>query len=110
MFSLAGMKVLVVGIANAQSIAYGCARAMRQQGADLAGCGLTLHDLIEHKLCLLPCQGDTFLYVGNGMLNRVVSFRHALTLQKVFQHGMAMFGQDGFGVKLHAKGRVLDVT
>lgn len=36
MFSLEGMKVLVVGIANDQSIAYGCARAMRQQGADLA--------------------------------------------------------------------------
>ncbi len=36
MFSLSGKKVLVVGIANAQSIAYGCARAFRQQGADLA--------------------------------------------------------------------------
>ncbi|MBK43961.1 MAG: enoyl-[acyl-carrier-protein] reductase FabI [Roseovarius sp.] len=36
MFSLDGMKALVVGIANDQSIAYGCARAMRAQGADLA--------------------------------------------------------------------------
>ncbi|WP_319772443.1 enoyl-ACP reductase FabI [Breoghania sp.] len=36
MFSLSGKKVLVVGIANTQSIAYGCARAFRQQGADLA--------------------------------------------------------------------------
>lgn len=36
MFSLDGMKALVVGIANDQSIAYGCARALRQQGADLA--------------------------------------------------------------------------
>lgn len=36
MFSLAGKKVLVVGIANDQSIAYGCARAMRAQGAHLA--------------------------------------------------------------------------
>ncbi|MEO0823129.1 MAG: enoyl-ACP reductase FabI [Pseudomonadota bacterium] len=36
MFSLAGKKALVVGVANDQSIAYGCARAFREQGADLA--------------------------------------------------------------------------
>ena len=36
MCSLDGMKALVVGVANDQSIAYGCARAMRAQGADLA--------------------------------------------------------------------------
>ncbi|MGH1454150.1 MAG: enoyl-ACP reductase FabI [Paracoccaceae bacterium] len=36
MFSLSGQKVLVVGIANEQSIAYGCAKALRAQGADLA--------------------------------------------------------------------------
>ena len=36
MFSLKGQKVLVVGIANDHSIAYGCARAFREQGADLA--------------------------------------------------------------------------
>lgn len=36
MFSLAGQKALIVGIANDQSIAYGCARAMRQMGADIA--------------------------------------------------------------------------
>lgn len=36
MFSLSGSKALVLGIANAQSIAFGCARALRQQGADLA--------------------------------------------------------------------------
>ena len=35
-FSLAGKKGLVVGIANDKSIAYGCATAMRKQGADLA--------------------------------------------------------------------------
>lgn len=34
--SLAGKKGLVVGIANAQSIAYGCAAAFRACGADLA--------------------------------------------------------------------------
>jgi len=33
---LAGRKVLVTGIANDQSIAYGCARAFRALGADLA--------------------------------------------------------------------------
>lgn len=34
--NLAGKKGLIVGIANAQSIAYGCATAMRAQGAGLA--------------------------------------------------------------------------
>ncbi|MGL4236075.1 enoyl-ACP reductase FabI [Tabrizicola sp.] len=36
MFSLEGQKALVVGIANKHSIAYGCARALKAQGADLA--------------------------------------------------------------------------
>lgn len=35
MFSLEGKKALVVGIANDQSIAYGIARALRNQGAEL---------------------------------------------------------------------------
>ena len=33
---LTGKKALVVGIANDQSIAYGCARAFRETGADIA--------------------------------------------------------------------------
>ncbi len=36
MFSLAGKKALVVGVANEDSIAFGCAKAFRAQGADLA--------------------------------------------------------------------------
>ena len=36
MFDLSGKKALVVGVANDQSIAWGCAKALRQQGADLA--------------------------------------------------------------------------
>ena len=36
MFSLKGKKALVIGIANEESIAYGCAKAFREQGADLA--------------------------------------------------------------------------
>lgn len=36
MFSLEGRKILVVGIANEHSIAWGCAKAFREQGADLA--------------------------------------------------------------------------
>lgn len=36
MFSLFGRKALIVGIANRDSIAWGCARALRAQGADLA--------------------------------------------------------------------------
>eukprot|EP00752_Nemacystus_decipiens_P000995 g995.t1 len=35
-FSLAGKKGAVLGVANDQSIAYGCARAFRRAGADLA--------------------------------------------------------------------------
>jgi enoyl-[acyl-carrier protein] reductase I len=35
-FSLSGKKALVVGIANEDSIAFGCAQAFRAQGADLA--------------------------------------------------------------------------
>ena len=34
--ALAGKKGLIIGIANADSIAYGCALAMREQGAELA--------------------------------------------------------------------------
>lgn len=34
--SLSGKKFLVVGIANERSIAYGCARALRRRGAELA--------------------------------------------------------------------------
>lgn len=36
MFSLSGKRALVVGIANDQSIAWGCAQAFHAQGADLA--------------------------------------------------------------------------
>lgn len=36
MFSLQGKKALVLGIANRESIAYGCARALSEQGAELA--------------------------------------------------------------------------
>jgi len=36
MFSLEGNKILVVGIANEHSIAWGCAKAFKAQGADLA--------------------------------------------------------------------------
>ena len=35
-FSLAGKKALVIGVANEDLIAYGCAKALRAQGADLA--------------------------------------------------------------------------
>ncbi len=36
MFSLKGKKALIVGVANSQSIAWGCAKAMKAQGAELA--------------------------------------------------------------------------
>ncbi len=36
MFSLNGKKALIVGVANADSIAWGCAKALKAQGADLA--------------------------------------------------------------------------
>nr|WP_265334972.1 SDR family oxidoreductase [Sneathiella sp. HT1-7] len=34
--TLAGKKGLIVGIANEKSIAWGCARAFREAGAELA--------------------------------------------------------------------------
>jgi len=36
LFSLDGKKALVIGIANEDSIAFGCAKAFREQGAELA--------------------------------------------------------------------------
>lgn len=36
MFRLEGQRALVVGVANEHSVAWGCARALRQQGAELA--------------------------------------------------------------------------
>ncbi len=36
MFDLKGQRALVVGIANEHSVAWGCAKALRQQGAELA--------------------------------------------------------------------------
>ncbi len=36
MFSLKGQKALVVGVANDQSIAWGCAKALHEQGAEVA--------------------------------------------------------------------------
>ncbi len=36
MFDLSGQKILIVGIANERSIAWGCAQAFRAQGANLA--------------------------------------------------------------------------
>jgi len=36
MFSLSGKKALVLGVANEDSIAFGCAKAFRDQGAELA--------------------------------------------------------------------------
>ncbi|MEM8556125.1 MAG: enoyl-ACP reductase FabI [Pseudomonadota bacterium] len=36
MFSLQGQKALIVGVANRQSIAWGCAQALKAQGASLA--------------------------------------------------------------------------
>lgn len=50
MFSLAGKKALI-GIANEDSIAFGCARAFRAQGAELA---ITFqNEKAEHG----PCRG-----------------------------------------------------
>jgi len=36
MFSLQGQKALVAGVANDRSVAWGCAQALRAQGADIA--------------------------------------------------------------------------
>lgn len=57
MFSLAGKKALVVGIANEDSIAFGCAKALRAQGAELA---ITYHnDRAEQRVREIADQLDT---------------------------------------------------
>lgn len=48
MFSLDGKKALIVGVANRDSIAYGCAKAFREQGAELAITFLNEH--AEHHV------------------------------------------------------------
>lgn len=61
---LTGKRGLVIGIANDQSIAYGCALAMRQAGAELAVTYLNdkaqphVRPLAEHLGCalVLPCD------------------------------------------------------
>jgi enoyl-[acyl-carrier protein] reductase I len=40
---LKGAKALIVGIANKNSIAYGCAKALRELGADFACAYLATH-------------------------------------------------------------------
>lgn len=64
MSSLATLKGLVIGIANDQSIAYGCARAFRAAGADLAFTYLNakpkpyVHPLAESldSAIVMPCD------------------------------------------------------
>lgn len=63
-FTLAGKKGLILGIANDQSIAWGCAKAMRALGADLAITYLNakaeahVRPLAEHidASLVLPCN------------------------------------------------------
>lgn len=63
-FSLQNKRGLIIGIANEQSIAYGCAQAMRRQGAELAVTYLNsksepfVRPLAEELGCeiVLPCD------------------------------------------------------
>ncbi len=63
-FDLAGKKGLIVGVANRQSIAYGCARALKEQGASIALTYLNekarphVHPLAEevNAELFLPCD------------------------------------------------------
>jgi enoyl-[acyl-carrier protein] reductase I len=55
---LAGQKALVVGIANDQSIAYGCAKAFRTVGAEVAVTWLNAkaRPLLVHSIAFAPIQ------------------------------------------------------
>jgi len=75
-FSLTGKRGLIVGIANDQSIAYGCARAMHDAGAELALTYLNekaephvrpLAETLGQALCL-PCD-----VLEDGSLDNVFS-------------------------------------
>ncbi|KZL20885.1 Enoyl-[acyl-carrier-protein] reductase [NADH] FabI [Pseudovibrio sp. Ad37] len=60
MFSLKGKKALIVGVANSQSIAWGCAKAMKAQGAELA---LTyLNDKAKKHVAPLAEEADAAIF------------------------------------------------
>ena len=67
MTPLAGKKGLIIGIANEHSIAWGCARAMRADGAELAATYLNekaepyVRPLAEEVECpiILPCDVES---------------------------------------------------
>ena len=75
MFSLNGHKAFVVGIANQQSIAYGCAHALRGQGADLAV--TWLNEKAERFVRPLAEELGAEIMLNNIFLN-IFSFRPIL--------------------------------
>ena len=65
---LSGRKALIVGIANDQSIAYGCAKAFRTAGADLA---ITwLNDKARPHVEPLACELEAEITIGLDVARR----------------------------------------
>lgn len=84
---LAGKKGLVVGIANANSIAYGCAKMLHQAGAEL----VLSHGAIKAKPYIQPLLAD----LGNPDL-LLCDVRDETQLNALFQHVQQKWGKLDF--------------
>ena len=116
MFSLANKKVLVVGIANRDSIAWGCARAFRAQGADLAVTWLNakaepfvrpLAEELEAQIAMpldvgQPGQTEAVFQVIADRWGRLDTLLHSIAFSpKADLHGRVVdCSAEGFGLSL----------
>jgi hypothetical protein len=76
---LAGQKALVVGVANDQSIAYGCAKAFRTVGAELAITWLNERARAYVAWVLRPVQPATAPFVE--LLRAIQTTKPAIALR-----------------------------
>lgn len=116
MFSLEGRKLLVVGIANRNSIAWGCARAFRLMGADLAITWLNakaephvrpLAEELEAEILMpldvtSPAQTEEVFEQIGARWGRLDGLLHSIAFApKVDLHGRVIdCSAEGFGVAM----------
>lgn len=116
MFDLSGQKALVVGVANDQSIAFGCAKALKEQGADLAITYLNakaephvkpLAEALEAEIFLPldvrdPQQIDALFLEISEKWGRLDTLLHSIAFSlKEDLHGRVVdCSQEGFGLAM----------
>lgn len=116
MFSLESKKALVVGVANRDSIAWGCARAFREQGADLAVTWLNdkaerfvrpLAEELEAEIQMpldvtVPGQTEAVFDAISKKWGRLDTLLHSIAFApKADLHGRVVdCSADGFGVAM----------